>query len=60
MNESGVSVISGTLTVRNSEKHSKKEEALAQLKAGIKFDQVAKDFSEDKGKQGEFLGAHLA
>lgn len=37
----------------NSEKHAKKEEALAQLKAGVKFDQVARDFSEDKAKQGE-------
>lgn len=41
----------------NSEKHAKKEEALAQLKAGVKFDQVARDFSEDKAKQGKFLGS---
>ena len=39
----------------DSEKHSKKEEALAQLREGVKFDQVARDFSEDKAKQGELL-----
>lgn len=45
-----------SLTTRiPSEKHSKKEEALAQLREGVKFDQVARDFSEDKAKQGELL-----
>jgi NIMA-interacting peptidyl-prolyl cis-trans isomerase 4 len=34
------------------EKHSKKEEALAKLAAGAKFDDVARDFSEDKSRQG--------
>jgi NIMA-interacting peptidyl-prolyl cis-trans isomerase 4 len=35
------------------EKHSKKEEALAKLKEGKKFDEVAREFSEDKARQGE-------
>ena len=33
-------------------KHSRKEEALAELRAGKKFDEVARDFSEDKARQG--------
>ncbi|KAK5193032.1 hypothetical protein LTR99_010600 [Exophiala xenobiotica] len=36
----------------NCEKHSKKEEALAKLRAGTKFDDVAREFSEDKARQG--------
>jgi hypothetical protein len=36
------------------EKHSKKEEALAKLREGKKFDEVAREFSEDKARQGEF------
>jgi hypothetical protein len=35
------------------EKHSRKEEALAKLKEGVKFDEVAREFSEDKARQGE-------
>ncbi|KAH9828667.1 Peptidyl-prolyl cis-trans isomerase PIN4 [Teratosphaeria destructans] len=35
------------------EKHSKKEEALAKLNSGAKFDDVAREFSEDKARQGE-------
>jgi NIMA-interacting peptidyl-prolyl cis-trans isomerase 4 len=35
------------------EKHSKKEEALARLREGKKFDEVAREFSEDKARQGE-------
>ncbi|MCJ1305518.1 Peptidyl-prolyl cis-trans isomerase pin4 [Hypocenomyce scalaris] len=38
------------------EKHSKKEEALAKLKDGAKFDEVAREFSEDKARQGGSLG----
>ncbi|KAI5465651.1 hypothetical protein BGZ63DRAFT_348274 [Mariannaea sp. PMI_226] len=38
------------------EKHSKKEEALAKLNDGVKFDEVARDFSEDKARQGGSLG----
>ncbi|PSS18758.1 hypothetical protein M430DRAFT_102140 [Amorphotheca resinae ATCC 22711] len=38
------------------EKHSKKEEALAKLKAGAKFDDVAREFSEDKARAGGSLG----
>ncbi|KAL1869183.1 hypothetical protein VTK73DRAFT_3352 [Phialemonium thermophilum] len=38
------------------EKHSKKEEALAKLKEGVKFDDVAREFSEDKARQGGSLG----
>ena len=34
------------------EKHSKKEEALEKLKGGAKFDDVAKEFSEDKARAG--------
>ncbi|KAL8763615.1 MAG: hypothetical protein Q9184_000615 [Pyrenodesmia sp. 2 TL-2023] len=38
------------------EKHSKKEEALTKLKEGGKFDDVAREFSEDKARQGGSLG----
>lgn len=38
------------------EKHSKKEEAVAKLRAGAKFDEVAREMSEDKGRQGGSLG----
>ncbi|KAI9818983.1 MAG: Peptidyl-prolyl cis-trans isomerase pin4 [Phylliscum demangeonii] len=41
------------------EKHSKKEEAIAQLRAGVKFDDVARQFSEDKARQGGSLGWKL-
>lgn len=34
------------------EKHSKKEEALAKLREGVKFDDVARELSEDKARQG--------
>jgi NIMA-interacting peptidyl-prolyl cis-trans isomerase 4 len=34
------------------EKHSKKEEAVEKLKTGSKFDEVAREFSEDKARQG--------
>lgn len=34
------------------EKHGKKEEALEKLKAGVKFDEVAREFSEDKARAG--------
>ena len=37
------------------EKNGKKEEALARLNAGTKFDEVAREFSEDKARQGEML-----
>lgn len=37
------------------EKHAKKEEALAKLNAGSKFDDVAREFSEDKARQGEII-----
>ena len=37
------------------EKHSKKEEALTKLREGVKFDDVAKEFSEDKARQGKLL-----
>jgi NIMA-interacting peptidyl-prolyl cis-trans isomerase 4 len=35
-----------------TEKHAKKEEALEKLKGGAKFDEVAKEFSEDKARAG--------
>ncbi|KAJ5085835.1 hypothetical protein N7532_010606 [Penicillium argentinense] len=38
------------------EKHSKKEEALEKLRNGTKFDEVAREFSEDKARQGGALG----
>jgi len=38
------------------EKHAKKEEALAKLKEGVKFDDVARQFSEDKARQGGSIG----
>ncbi|KAI5197213.1 hypothetical protein AUEXF2481DRAFT_283817 [Aureobasidium subglaciale EXF-2481] len=38
------------------EKHAKKEEAVAKLNAGVKFDEVAREFSEDKARQGGSLG----
>lgn len=37
------------------EKFSKKEEALTKLKGGAKFDEVAREFSKDKTRQGEFM-----
>ncbi|PNS20127.1 Peptidyl-prolyl cis-trans isomerase NIMA-interacting 4 [Sphaceloma murrayae] len=37
-------------------KHGKKEEALAKLNSGAKFDDVAREFSEDKARQGGSLG----
>ncbi|KAL8796777.1 MAG: hypothetical protein Q9195_000860 [Heterodermia aff. obscurata] len=37
-------------------KHSKKEDALAKLRQGAKFDDVAREFSEDKARQGGSLG----
>lgn len=36
------------------EKHSKKEEALAKIREGAKFDEVAREYSEDKARQGIF------
>jgi NIMA-interacting peptidyl-prolyl cis-trans isomerase 4 len=43
-----------TINVRHilCEKHGKKEEALAKLNAGGKFDEVAREFSEDKARTG--------
>lgn len=38
------------------EKHSRKEEAVAKLRDGAKFDEVAREFSEDKARQGGSLG----
>lgn len=35
------------------EKHSRKEEALAKIRDGAKFDEVAREYSEDKARQGE-------
>lgn len=37
-------------------KHSKKEEAIAALNSGSSFSDVARDFSEDKARQGGSLG----
>ncbi|MCJ1323360.1 Peptidyl-prolyl cis-trans isomerase pin4 [Thelotrema lepadinum] len=38
------------------EKHSKKEEALTKIQDGAKFDDVAREMSEDKARQGGNLG----
>ncbi|KAJ5864029.1 Peptidyl-prolyl cis-trans isomerase PpiC-type [Penicillium soppii] len=38
------------------EKHAKKEEALEKLRNGTKFDEVAREFSEDKARTGGALG----
>ncbi|KKK14637.1 peptidyl-prolyl cis-trans isomerase pin4 [Aspergillus rambellii] len=38
------------------EKFSKKEEALEKLRNGSKFDDVAREYSEDKARQGGSLG----
>ncbi|KAF1938539.1 FKBP-like protein [Clathrospora elynae] len=38
------------------EKHAKKEEALEKLRNGAKFDEVAREMSEDKARQGGSLG----
>jgi hypothetical protein len=46
--------------VMQCEKHAKKEEALAKLREGLKFDEVAKEFSEDKARQGRFNHCRLA
>ncbi|EGP87897.1 unnamed protein product [Zymoseptoria tritici ST99CH_1A5] len=47
-----------TINVRHilCEKHAKKEEALAKLNDGGKFDDVAREFSEDKARAGGALG----
>lgn len=42
------------------EKHSKKEEAVEKLRSGAKFDDVAREFSEDKARQGESWGRRFA
>lgn len=43
------------LTRDQCEKHSKKEEALEKLNEGVKFDEVARNYSEDKARQGKYL-----
>lgn len=42
------------------EKHSKKEEALEKIRNGAKFDEVAREMSEDKARQGTFSSSLLA
>ncbi len=42
------------------EKHGKKEEALAKLNGGASFDSVAREFSEDKARAGNYLPTFLA
>lgn len=41
------------LILNQCEKHSKKEEALEKLRNGAKFDDVAREYSEDKARQGK-------
>ncbi|KAG9253353.1 ppic-type ppiase domain-containing protein [Emericellopsis atlantica] len=38
------------------EKHAKKEEALGKINDGVKFDEVARNYSEDKARAGGSLG----
>lgn len=38
----------------DSEKKSRMDEALAKLEEGVSFAEVARNYSEDKAKQGEF------
>lgn len=49
------------ITVRHilCEKKGKLDEAKAKLDAGGKFDEVAKEFSEDKARAGELCGRYL-
>ena len=47
-------------TFGQCEKHSKKEEALAKLRDGGKFDDVAREFSEDKQRQGTVVLPYLS
>jgi len=47
---------SARLTSDKCEKHGKKEEALEKLKGGAKFDDVARELSEDKARAGGSLG----
>ena len=43
------------------EKHSKKEEALEKIRNGAKFDDVAREMSEDKARQGKHTSLiHIA
>ncbi|KAK1250884.1 hypothetical protein MKX07_005439 [Trichoderma sp. CBMAI-0711] len=49
-------ILDEELTTNKCEKHSKKEEALAKLSEGVKFDEVARTYSEDKARQGGSLG----
>ena len=44
-----------SLNVRHilCQKHAKKEEAVAKLNDGVKFDEVAREFSEDKARAGK-------
>lgn len=46
-----------TINVRHilCAKHAKKEEALAKLNSGAKFDDVAREFSEDKARTGNSI-----
>ncbi|KAK1245060.1 hypothetical protein MKX08_004689 [Trichoderma sp. CBMAI-0020] len=41
------------------EKHAKKEEALLKLSEGVKFDEVARTYSEDKARQAGAAGEGL-
>jgi NIMA-interacting peptidyl-prolyl cis-trans isomerase 4 len=41
------------------EKHSKKEEALEKIRGGAKFDEVAREMSEDKARQGMYLHCYF-
>ena len=42
--------------IEKCEKHAKKEEALQKIRDGAKFDEVAREMSEDKARAGGALG----
>jgi NIMA-interacting peptidyl-prolyl cis-trans isomerase 4 len=44
---------------KKCEKHARKEEALLKLSEGVKFDEVARTYSEDKARQGTCYHTHF-
>lgn len=46
---------SSLILIKKCEKHARKEEALLKLSEGVKFDEVARTYSEDKARQGTFF-----
>lgn len=44
------------IDAKQCEKHSRMEEARTKINDGAKFDEVAREYSEDKARQGERIG----